>query len=107
MPGRARRHENRRHRRGNRRTVVRKGFQRPGRAARARHRARYARAVRAGARRVLPPEQGEGAARGPSTGEVLGTRMQVDRKSTRLNSSHVEISYAVFCLKKKKRAKEY
>src|SRR5690349_22864961 len=28
-----------------------------------------------------------------------------DRKSTRLNSSHVEISYAVFCLKKKKRRK--
>src|SRR6266576_5094873 len=27
---------------------------------------------------------------------------QADRKSTRLNSSHVEISYAVFCLKKKK-----
>src|SRR5690349_21874340 len=27
-----------------------------------------------------------------------------DRKSTRLNSSHVEISYAVFCLKKKSRA---
>src|SRR5204862_2300653 len=27
-----------------------------------------------------------------------------DRKSTRLNSSHVEISYAVFCLKKKKAA---
>src|SRR5204863_7200102 len=27
----------------------------------------------------------------------------VDRKSTRLNSSHVEISYAVFCLKKKKK----
>src|SRR5215208_6834815 len=27
-----------------------------------------------------------------------------DRKSTRLNSSHVAISYAVFCLKKKKRA---
>src|SRR5207253_3354617 len=27
----------------------------------------------------------------------------VDRKSTRLNSSHVAISYAVFCLKKKKR----
>src|SRR5438874_1979560 len=26
---------------------------------------------------------------------------QLDRKSTRLNSSHVEISYAVFCLKKK------
>src|SRR5690349_23963441 len=29
-------------------------------------------------------------------------RRQPDRKSTRLNSSHVEISYAVFCLKKKK-----
>src|SRR5204862_1309267 len=28
---------------------------------------------------------------------------QGDRKSTRLNSSHVEISYAVFCLKKKKK----
>src|SRR5438874_6411001 len=28
-----------------------------------------------------------------------------DRKSTRLNSSHVEISYAVFCLKKKKKRK--
>src|SRR5436305_8028370 len=27
----------------------------------------------------------------------------IDRKSTRLNSSHVRISYAVFCLKKKKR----
>src|SRR5690349_22522386 len=27
-----------------------------------------------------------------------------DRKSTRLNSSHVEISYAVFCLKKKKKS---
>src|SRR5690349_23524889 len=30
----------------------------------------------------------------------------IDRKSTRLNSSHVEISYAVFCLKKKKKIKE-
>src|SRR5690349_22226792 len=29
-----------------------------------------------------------------------------DRKSTRLNSSHVEISYAVFCLKKKKKYQE-
>src|SRR5690606_40103023 len=28
-------------------------------------------------------------------------REQIDRKSTRLNSSHVKISYAVFCLKKK------
>src|SRR2546426_2358766 len=34
----------------------------------------------------------------------LGTRSSVrDRKSTRLNSSHLVISYAVFCLKKKKK----
>src|SRR5207249_9021585 len=33
--------------------------------------------------------------------EQLGAR-RIDRKSTRLNSSHVSISYAVFCLKKKK-----
>src|SRR5256885_8639582 len=30
-----------------------------------------------------------------------GTKVRVDRKSTRLNSSHLVISYAVFCLKKK------
>src|SRR5438874_8256964 len=34
---------------------------------------------------------------GPSKAKIQ------DRKSTRLNSSHVEISYAVFCLKKKKK----
>src|SRR3712207_7985513 len=34
------------------------------------------------------------------TGTVMGT---ADRKSTRLNSSHANISYAVFCLKKKKK----
>src|SRR5690349_22819487 len=33
--------------------------------------------------------------------------LRTDRKSTRLNSSHVEISYAVFCLKKKKNKKKY
>src|SRR5690349_22038246 len=33
---------------------------------------------------------------------LLVRRQGIDRKSTRLNSSHVEISYAVFCLKKKK-----
>src|SRR5688572_4844199 len=31
----------------------------------------------------------------------------LDRKSTRLNSSHSQISYAVFCLKKKKKKKTY
>src|SRR3712207_7534557 len=38
-------------------------------------------------------------------GELAGQReavVEVDRKSTRLNSSHANISYAVFCLKKKK-----
>src|SRR2546430_11485375 len=30
-----------------------------------------------------------------------------DRKSTRLNSSHSQISYAVFCLKKKKKKQQY
>src|SRR5690349_22811256 len=33
---------------------------------------------------------------------LRGSLPSKDRKSTRLNSSHVEISYAVFCLKKKK-----
>src|SRR5690349_25070107 len=35
-----------------------------------------------------------------------GDDPRADRKSTRLNSSHVEISYAVFCLKKKKKKKK-
>src|SRR5690554_6934728 len=34
------------------------------------------------------------------------SRIDLDRKSTRLNSSHVRISYAVFCLKKKKKKKK-
>src|SRR3712207_7882779 len=37
----------------------------------------------------------------PVAGIVAGRR-RIDRKSTRLNSSHANISYAVFCLKKKK-----
>src|SRR5690606_40117855 len=36
----------------------------------------------------------------------VGKSRSLDRKSTRLNSSHVKISYAVFCLKKKKIAGE-
>src|SRR2546430_4368548 len=35
--------------------------------------------------------------------ELFVRRRQIDRKSTRLNSSHSQISYAVFCLKKKKK----
>src|SRR5690606_42160600 len=57
-------------------------------------------ADRAGGRGEEPREaleQGRlAAARGPDDAHEL------DRKSTRLNSSHVKISYAVFCLKKKK-----
>src|SRR2546427_8285049 len=34
------------------------------------------------------------------------TNAETDRKSTRLNSSHSQISYAVFCLKKKKKKKK-
>src|SRR3989442_10869667 len=36
-----------------------------------------------------------------ATGEEVKVMVMRDRKSTRLNSSHVRISYAVFCLKKK------
>src|SRR5690349_22892220 len=42
------------------------------------------------------PDVPAGGARRSERGRTIG-----DRKSTRLNSSHVEISYAVFCLKKK------
>src|SRR3989454_7151787 len=34
---------------------------------------------------------------------LSGSKPRIDRKSTRLNSSHLVISYAVFCLKKKKK----
>src|SRR5690606_42109731 len=53
--------------------------------------------VRASALRVWEAEGLLVPRREPRTGYRL------DRKSTRLNSSHVKISYAVFCLKKKKR----
>src|SRR5688572_33500743 len=61
---------------------------RPGAGERARGRPAR-RAPRGGARR----------ARGPDSSCAR------DRKSTRLNSSHSQISYAVFCLKKKKKKK--
>src|SRR5690348_17585724 len=40
---------------------------------------------------------------GPQAADRLQQLLPVDRKSTRLNSSHPSISYAVFCLKKKTR----
>src|SRR5688572_31287352 len=42
--------------------------------------------------------------RGEGDGRKLQSRAMTDRKSTRLNSSHSQISYAVFCLKKKKQS---
>src|SRR5690349_23050577 len=56
----------------------------------------------AGALRSRFPAHNHGRAHhGLSLAELIK-----DRKSTRLNSSHVEISYAVFCLKKKKKIKQ-
>src|SRR5215468_373640 len=46
--------------------------------------------------RGLPERRGDGDASGRFA------QSAADRKSTRLNSSHITISYAVFCLKKKK-----
>src|SRR5439155_24511488 len=54
---------------------------------------RRARAADGRRRRTAPPR----------FSRVLRGTLQLDRKSTRLNSSHVAISYAVFCLKKKQR----
>src|SRR5207249_11614418 len=52
------------------------------------------------ARRSMPTCRSDG-------GSVPGLHLaSEDRKSTRLNSSHVSISYAVFCLKKKKKNKK-
>src|SRR5258705_6115418 len=50
-------------------------------------------------------ELAAGQARQSPSVKVLG-QFEVDRKSTRLNSSHLGISYAVFCLKKKKKKKK-
>src|SRR5688572_32568893 len=62
-------------------------------------------------RRSPDPEQVAGPVAGPSRYHQSQRKPQVvddrskrkDRKSTRLNSSHSQISYAVFCLKKKKK----
>src|SRR3712207_7312216 len=50
-----------------------------------------------------PPPRGEGNEHeAVVAAAVVAAERQLDRKSTRLNSSHANISYAVFCLKKKK-----
>src|SRR5256886_10107275 len=56
------------------------------------------------ARRLRRPHDVEVACSRAPVGDVLadtGRKQHGDRKSTRLNSSHSQISYAVFCLKKK------
>src|SRR2546426_4611991 len=57
------------------------------------------RGAREGARRVRSAARQDADAHA----HRLGRLWQEDRKSTRLNSSHLVISYAVFCLKKKKK----
>src|SRR3712207_8551769 len=52
--------------------------------------------------RAFPLEKAPEALEENRNGHVRG---KIDRKSTRLNSSHANISYAVFCLKKKKKPK--
>src|SRR5690606_42092444 len=66
--------------------------QRRGGGSRVHRRARDQAGGRLHRRRLGPRGQAHGPCR----------RDRLDRKSTRLNSSHVKISYAVFCLKKKK-----
>src|SRR3712207_8919947 len=73
-------------------------------------RGRHLRPAAAGAlrhlRRGRRPQRGRaGADRGQHVLRLDPGRE--DRKSTRLNSSHANISYAVFCLKKKKTSKGY
>src|SRR4051794_41196241 len=60
-----------------------------------------------GSRRAAPGRDGRRGPRRrrPPYRPVDGLRPPRDRKSTRLNSSHPSISYAVFCLKKKKKKK--
>src|SRR3989442_7644180 len=55
---------------------------------------------RGGSNGALRKAHPDGAHRAPV--EQVRRSHPLDRKSTRLNSSHVRISYAVFCLKKKK-----
>src|SRR2546430_16103774 len=57
-------------------------------------------------RSLRPESRGDGALLPSARARAAGARRggaPEDRKSTRLNSSHSQISYAVFCLKKKKK----
>src|SRR5687768_18208364 len=52
-------------------------------------------------------ERADGALPAPGPVQRRTHPHEIDRKSTRLNSSHGYISYAVFCLKKKKKNKQH
>src|SRR5688572_31162578 len=54
---------------------------------------------------VVPQNLAQRAAATPKDPQIAGVDILLDRKSTRLNSSHSQISYAVFCLKKKTKTK--
>src|SRR5690349_23091008 len=85
-------------------TLFRSGLRqrRPG-VTRPRYVERLARMARPRTRASLPAARVPGGALPRQVVEgARKLRRRRDRKSTRLNSSHVEISYAVFCLKKKK-----
>src|SRR5207247_8582067 len=57
-------------------------------------------------RRSMPSSPGSSDNSVGNREKVEATAMEPDRKSTRLNSSHEWISYAVFCLKKKKKTQK-
>src|SRR5207253_10337713 len=58
--------------------------------------------LRRGRDQRASPDRERDAARRIQAERIRQRSVRLDRKSTRLNSSHVAISYAVFCLKKKK-----
>src|SRR2546427_1712359 len=64
------------------------------------------RSIRRRAERKTINEFGDDADVGFAPPLAIGDDIQ-DRKSTRLNSSHSQISYAVFCLKKKKKTRRH
>src|SRR3712207_8734203 len=73
----------------------------------------YTTLFRSQGRRVSPVDVVEHQEHGPGRARMADERAEAledakaDRKSTRLNSSHANISYAVFCLKKKKILNQY
>src|SRR3712207_8822471 len=65
---------------------------------------RRARLERGQTEGLEPGRHHEDVGVGEEVADLLARAITQDRKSTRLNSSHANISYAVFCLKKKRRS---